>query len=63
MFDIAKTREYSEMAYETFMRLGMSGSASIVKPKVSQEKIAECEEKYGGQVDYEIMTESIKNFE
>jgi len=63
MNDIAKTREYSEMAYETFMRLGMSGSASIVKPKVSQEKIAECEEKYGGQVDYEIMPESIKNFE
>ena len=55
MNDLQRTREFSDKAYETFMKLGMNGSANIIKPKVSIEKILECEEKYNDQLDDDIL--------
>lgn len=47
MDDILKTTEYTNNAYEIFMKLGMQGSASLIQSKVSKDKIREVEEKYG----------------
>lgn len=46
MNDDARKSEYAGNAYEIFIQLGMYGSANIVREKVSEEKIKECQEKY-----------------
>ena len=47
MGDNEKMTEYAGDAFEMFMKLGMTGSARYVQPKVSPEKVREVEEKYG----------------
>lgn len=57
MDDQERVQKYASMAYEIFLSLGMSGSAQIIRGKVSEEVIKECEEKYnnpGIVMDYQI---------
>ena len=45
--DFTRMTECTGNAYEIFMKLGMQASASLIRSKVSSDKVKEVEDKYG----------------